>query len=83
MYSFAYFNDVLRKVSTHRADKIDELLPSNWKKPLKQAKPENEIAAYFFLHVAALNAIYASTAYQDSSHLNKTVNGYKLMAFMI
>jgi transposase len=28
---FAYFNDVLRKVSTHPADKIDELLPSNWK----------------------------------------------------
>jgi hypothetical protein len=30
---FAYFNDVLRKVSTHRAERIDELLPSNWKKP--------------------------------------------------
>jgi hypothetical protein len=28
---FAYFNDVLKKVSTHPADKIDELLPSNWK----------------------------------------------------
>ncbi len=30
---FAYFNDVLRKVSTHPAEKIDDLLPSNWKKP--------------------------------------------------
>ena len=30
---FAYFRDVLEKVSTHPADKIDELLPSNWKKP--------------------------------------------------
>jgi len=42
---FAYFNDVLRKVSTHRADKIDELLPSNWTPPLKKAKTEEEIAA--------------------------------------
>jgi transposase len=30
---FAYFNDVLRKVSIHPAERIDELLPSNWKKP--------------------------------------------------
>jgi len=30
---FAYFRDVLEKVSTHPADKIDELLPSNWKPP--------------------------------------------------
>jgi transposase len=30
---FAYFNDVLRRVSTHPADKIDELLPSHWKNP--------------------------------------------------
>ncbi|AQQ70941.1 Transposase [Limihaloglobus sulfuriphilus] len=30
---FAYFNDVLRRVSTHPGHKIDELLPSNWKKP--------------------------------------------------
>ncbi len=29
---FAYFNDVLRRVSTHPANKIDELLPGNWKK---------------------------------------------------
>lgn len=42
---FAYFNDILRKVSTHPADKIDELLPSNWKPPLKKAKTEEEIAA--------------------------------------
>ena len=30
---FAYFRDVLKRISTHPADKIDELLPSNWKKP--------------------------------------------------
>ncbi len=30
---FAYFRDVLERVSTHPADKIDELLPSNWKMP--------------------------------------------------
>jgi transposase len=36
---FAYFNDVLRKVSTHPADKIDELLPSNWELP--ESKPED------------------------------------------
>jgi len=29
---FAYFRDVLEKVTTHPASKIDELLPSNWKK---------------------------------------------------
>ena len=29
---FAYFRDVLERVSSHPADKIDELLPSNWKK---------------------------------------------------
>jgi transposase len=37
---FAYFDDVLRKVSTHRADKIDELLPCNWKPP--EAKVEDD-----------------------------------------
>ena len=30
---FAYFRDVLERVSTHPADKIDELLPNNWKPP--------------------------------------------------
>ena len=30
---FAYFRDVLTRISTHPADKIDELLPCNWKKP--------------------------------------------------
>ena len=34
---FAYFDDVLRKVSTHPADKIDELLPVNWKSPKSKA----------------------------------------------
>ncbi len=29
---FRYFRDVLVRVSTHPADKIDELLPSEWKK---------------------------------------------------
>lgn len=29
---FAYFVDVLKRVSTHPADKIDELLPGQWKK---------------------------------------------------
>jgi len=29
---FRYFRDVLTRVSTHPADKIDELLPSEWKK---------------------------------------------------
>ena len=32
---FAYFNDVLKKISTWPAGKIDELLPSNWKEPEK------------------------------------------------
>ncbi len=30
---FAYFRDVLEKVSTHPAGRIDELLPGNWKQP--------------------------------------------------
>jgi transposase len=34
---FAYFREVLARISTHPADKIDELLPSNWKKPGKSA----------------------------------------------
>jgi transposase len=29
---FGYFRDVLARVSTHPADKIDELLPVEWKK---------------------------------------------------
>jgi len=29
---FVYFADVLKRVSTHPADKIDELLPGSWKK---------------------------------------------------
>jgi len=29
---FRYFRDVLARVSTHSADRIDELLPSEWKK---------------------------------------------------
>jgi transposase len=34
---YAYFNDVLRKISTHPASKIDHLLPSNWNPPAKPA----------------------------------------------
>jgi hypothetical protein len=34
---FAYFRDVLEKVSTCPASKINDLLPSNWKKPEKLA----------------------------------------------
>ncbi|KKL99016.1 hypothetical protein LCGC14_1818660 [marine sediment metagenome] len=30
---FAYFRDVLGRISTHPAGRIDELLPSNWKPP--------------------------------------------------
>lgn len=43
---FAYFNDVLRRVSTHPADMIDELLPGKWKPLLKKAEiTEEDIAA--------------------------------------
>ncbi|MFH1616055.1 MAG: transposase [Planctomycetota bacterium] len=43
---FAYFNDVLRQVSTHPADKIDELLPGQWKPlPKKQGRVEEIPAA--------------------------------------
>ena len=35
---FAYFHDVLRRISTHPASKIDQLLPANWQ-PLP--KPAN------------------------------------------
>ena len=40
---FAYFNDVLKKISTWPADKIDELLPSNWKPPVSDAQEDNDI----------------------------------------
>jgi len=35
---FAYFRDVLERVSTHPTDKIDELLPSNWKPLISDSK---------------------------------------------
>jgi len=35
---FAYFRDVLSRVSTHPMEKIDELLPSNWKQPGKECR---------------------------------------------
>jgi hypothetical protein len=34
---FAYFKDVLSRISTHPMERIDELLPSNWKKLEKEA----------------------------------------------
>ena len=34
---FAYFSDVLRKVTTWPASKIDDLLPSNWTPPAQPA----------------------------------------------
>ena len=40
---FAYFNDVLRKVSTHPAGRIDELLPCNWKSPESKDEDDNVI----------------------------------------
>ena len=43
---FAYFRDVLGRISTHPAGKIDELLPGNWEKPQKKAEiTEEELAA--------------------------------------
>jgi hypothetical protein len=35
---FAYFRDVLTSVSTHPAERIDELLPGNWETPEKAAE---------------------------------------------
>jgi transposase len=40
---FSYFNDILKKVSSWPANKIDELLPSNWKAP--QSSGEDEVVA--------------------------------------
>jgi len=37
---FRYFRDILARVSTHPADKIDELLPSEWKK--LNTKPDED-----------------------------------------
>jgi hypothetical protein len=31
---FVYFRDVLEKISIYPIDKIDELLPNNWKMPI-------------------------------------------------
>ena len=42
---FAYFRDVLEKVSTHPTDKIDELLPSNWKKPIADTEDNDVLKA--------------------------------------
>jgi len=40
---FAYFRDVLKRVSTHSANKIDELLPGNWKKPKADTKAASSV----------------------------------------
>jgi len=43
---FAYFRDVLSRISTHPMEKIDELLPSKWKPPEDKAEiAAEEIAA--------------------------------------
>jgi len=39
---FAYFRDVLSRISTHPMEKIDDLLPSNWKLPKKGADKSTE-----------------------------------------
>jgi len=48
---FAYFRDVLARISTHPADRIDELLPSNWNSPIPDSKAK-EIATAEILKVA-------------------------------
>ncbi|MFH1615587.1 MAG: transposase [Planctomycetota bacterium] len=40
---FVYFRDVLKRVSIHPADKIDELLPSNWKMPNSGAEDDGVV----------------------------------------
>jgi transposase len=40
---FAYFRDVLQRVSIHPADKIDELLPCNWKPPELKAEDDDVV----------------------------------------
>ena len=40
---FAYFHDVLKKISTWPANKIDELLPGNWTPP-KSSNEEDPVA---------------------------------------
>ena len=40
---FAYFRDVLERVSTHPAERIDELLPSNWKKSQSDTEDDDII----------------------------------------
>ena len=44
--AYAYFRDVLEKVSTHPADKIDELLPSNWKPPKSGTEDDDVVKAH-------------------------------------
>ena len=39
---FAYFSDVLKKISTWPAEKIDKLLPSNWEPPQTKAETAAE-----------------------------------------
>jgi len=40
---FAYFNDVLKKVTIWPANKIDDLLPANWTPPAKSPAPELDL----------------------------------------
>jgi len=43
---FAYFNDVIRRVSTHPAEKIDELLPCNWNPPKSKAEDDSVLMGH-------------------------------------
>jgi len=38
----AYLEDVLIRVQTHPASRIDELLPANWKPPDRGKSPQDQ-----------------------------------------
>jgi transposase len=39
---FWYFKDVLERISTHPASRIDKLLPCNWNKPQQTDRAKND-----------------------------------------
>jgi hypothetical protein len=43
---FAYFNDVIKRVSTHPAERIDELLPCNWNPPKSKSEDDSVLKDY-------------------------------------
>jgi transposase len=49
---FAYFRDVLQRVSTHSAERIDDLLPSNWKRPQSNTEDDDDIIKKQIIKVA-------------------------------